>query len=235
MTTSGKRWILRRTAHWATVLAVVALGLVALGARRPDHGGQIRLPTASPIHSLDPVSIRWPAEATIGSILYDSPYQLTLSGLPRPHLLHPITSLGGGRTLRLKVRPHAVFHDGSPIRADHVVASLRRLAKSREHGWLLAMVEGSAKSGPSGLQVTGTGTLGVQVTPTLVITTGLQGTPLTVTMDSTGYTTGTFIGHITVTATTTDVLDTPQAVPVTLLVVPEVYRAYLPVTLRSAS
>lgn len=87
----------------------------------------------------------------------------------------------------------------------------------------------------AGLQVTGTGTLGVQVTPTLVITTGLQGTPLTVTMDSTGYTTGTFIGHITVTATTTDVLDTPQAVPVTLLVVPEVYRAYLPVTLRSAS
>jgi len=76
--------------------------------------------------------------------------------------------------------------------------------------------------------------VGLQVTGTLVITTGLQGTPLTVTVDSTGYTTGTFIGSITVTATTTDVLDAPQAVPVTLLVVPEVYRVYLPVTLRSA-
>ena len=86
----------------------------------------------------------------------------------------------------------------------------------------------------TGLQVTGTGTLGVQVTPTLVITTGLQGTPLTVTVDSTGYSTGTFIGSITVTATTTDVLDAPQAVPVTLLVVPEVFRMYLPVMLRSA-
>ncbi len=72
------------------------------------------------------------------------------------------------------------------------------------------------------------------LTPTLVITTGLQGTPLTVTVDSTGYPTGTFTGSITVTATTTDVLDAPQAVPVTLLVVPEMYRVYLPIVLRSA-
>jgi len=55
---------------------------------------------------------------------------------------------------------------------------------------------------------------------------------LTVTVDSSGYTTGTFTGSITVTATTTDVLDAPQVVPVTLLVVPEMYRLYLPVTLR---
>ena len=85
-----------------------------------------------------------------------------------------------------------------------------------------------------GMQVTGTGTVGTQVTPTLAITTGLQGTPLTVTVDSTGYTTGTFIGIITVTATTTDVLDAPQTLPVMLRVVPEVYRVYLPVGLRSA-
>ena len=81
---------------------------------------------------------------------------------------------------------------------------------------------------------TATISLGMQVTPTLAITTGFQGTPLTVTVDSTGYVTGTFTGSITVTATTTDVLDVPQVVPVTLLVVPEVYRVYLPVTLRSA-
>jgi len=77
---------------------------------------------------------------------------------------------------------------------------------------------------------TATISLGMQVTPTLAITTGFQGTPLTVTVDSTGYVTGTFTGSITVTATTTDVLDVPQVVPVTLLIVPEVYRVYLPVT-----
>jgi len=85
----------------------------------------------------------------------------------------------------------------------------------------------------TGFQVTGTGTVGVQVTPTLAITTGFHGTPLTVTVDSTGYTTGTFTGSITVTATTTDVLDAPQAVPVTLRVLPELNRVYLPVALRA--
>ena len=75
---------------------------------------------------------------------------------------------------------------------------------------------------------------GLPVTPTLPITTGLQGAPLTVTVNTTGYLTGTFTGALTVTATTTDVLDTPQTVPVTLLVVPEVYRAYLPLTFHSA-
>jgi hypothetical protein len=38
-----------------------------------------------------------------------------------------------------------------------------------------------------------------------------------------------------VSGTTTGVRDAPQAVEVTLYVVPEVYRAYLPATLRSAN
>jgi hypothetical protein len=79
---------------------------------------------------------------------------------------------------------------------------------------------------------TATVAVGMQVTPTLAITTGLQGTPLTVTVDSTGYSTGTFTGAISVTSTTTGVLGAPQAVPVTLLVVPEVYGVYLPLALR---
>jgi hypothetical protein len=86
----------------------------------------------------------------------------------------------------------------------------------------------------AGMQVSGTGTLGVQVTPTLAITTGLQGTPLTVTVDSTGYTVGAFIGLISVTATATDVLDSSQIVPVMLHVAPETHCVYLSVVLRSA-
>ena len=80
---------------------------------------------------------------------------------------------------------------------------------------------------------TATVAAGMPVTPTLPVTTGVQGTPLTVAVDSTGYTTGTFTGVITVTATATDVLDAPQAVPVTLRVVPEVRCVYLPLALRS--
>jgi hypothetical protein len=86
----------------------------------------------------------------------------------------------------------------------------------------------------AGLQVSGTGTLGTEVTPTLAITTGLQGTPLTITVDSTGYGVGTYVGLVSVTAVQTNVLDSPQIVPVILRIVPELYRVYLPSLLRSA-
>jgi hypothetical protein len=85
----------------------------------------------------------------------------------------------------------------------------------------------------AGMQVSGTGTLGTEVTPTLAITTGLQGTPLTVTVDSTGYGTGTYVGLVSVTAVQTNVLDSPQIVPVILRIVPELYHVYLPLALRS--
>jgi len=84
-----------------------------------------------------------------------------------------------------------------------------------------------------GMQAAGMGTVGAQVTPTLAITAGFQGAPLTVTLDSTGYSTGTFAAVISVTAANTDVLGAPWAVPVMLRVVPELHRAYLPVALRS--
>jgi hypothetical protein len=75
----------------------------------------------------------------------------------------------------------------------------------------------------------GPGTL----TPTLAITTGLQGTPLTATIDSTGYEVGTYTGGITISAAPPDTLDTPQIVSMTLAVAPEIRRVYLPLVLHS--
>ena len=83
-----------------------------------------------------------------------------------------------------------------------------------------------------GMQPQGAGSVGPQVTPTLAITTGVQGVPLAVTLDSAGYSTGTFRAVISVTATATGVLGAPRAVEVNLLVVPQVYKIYLPAVLR---
>ncbi len=151
---------------WAAVaIAAAALGATASGARRPAQGGTFRLPTDSPIHSLDPLSVRWPAEATLALALYDSPYRLHPDGHSRPHLLYPVQTLGGGRTLRLKVRPHAVFHDGSPVRASHVVNSLQRVAKSSRSSWLLAMIEGvpAGSHGSGGISLVGTNTVQIRL------------------------------------------------------------------------
>jgi hypothetical protein len=73
---------------------------------------------------------------------------------------------------------------------------------------------------------------GLALTPTLVVTGGLPGEPLTVTVDSTGYPTGTFAGLVTVAASGDDVLDPLQAVPVRL-VVAELRSAYLPLMIET--
>ncbi len=92
----------------------------------------------------------------------------------------------------------------------------------------------------AGFQPTGTlGTLGLQITPTLAVTTGCQGQPLTMTVDTTGYSAGTFIGAITVTSALSmesapsDVLNAPQRVPIVLHIASERRRIFLPLILRN--
>lgn len=68
------------------------------------------------------------------------------------------------------------------------------------------------------------------VSPTLITSTGAEGESLRFTVSSSGYPTGTFTGGITVTATLSDTFDSPQYVPVTLYVWPEINRVYLPLT-----
>ena len=88
----------------------------------------------------------------------------------------------------------------------------------------------------SGFQLTGTlGTLGAQMTPTLAVTTGLQGQPLTVTVDTTGYSSGTFVGAITVTTIPSDVLNAPQRATISMRIVSERRRIFLPLIMRTES
>lgn len=152
----------------AAMIVVTTATITAFGARRPAYGGVFRLPTDSPMHTLDPLGVRWPAEATLNAMLYDTPYRLAPNGRAFPHLLRPVKSTGGGLTTRFKVRQHAVFHDGSPVRASHVISSLQRLATSNNYGWLLSMVDGastarSGRKGIRGIKLVGTNTVQVKL------------------------------------------------------------------------
>lgn len=152
----------------AAIIIVTTASITASGARRPAYGGVFRLPTDSPIHTLDPLGVRWPAEATLNAMLYDAPYRLAPNGRALPHLLRPVRSIGGGQTFRFKVRQHAVFHDGSPVRASHVISSLERLASSNNYGWLLSMVDGAAtarsgRKGVPGIKLVGTNTVQIKL------------------------------------------------------------------------
>ena len=70
------------------------------------------------------------------------------------------------------------------------------------------------------------------IIPVLPVTAGVEGGRLWAAVDTAGLVTGTYFGAITVTATASDVLDSPQRVVLGVHIVPEVWRIFLPVTLR---
>lgn len=76
--------------------------------------------------------------------------------------------------------------------------------------------------------VTATHNLTFTVSPT----SGEPSTPMTVCVDTAGYALGTYTGTITITASSTEVVQSPWIVPVSLWVVPEVYAVHLPLVLR---
>jgi len=139
---------MRRSSAIASLLLVLTLicSALALGARRPSFGGTVRVPTAGPVRGQDPVEATWPTEVLLASLLFDSPLRLDPSGRPRPHVLSHSSVEGDERTLRWNVRRHLVSHDGSPIGAPEVVASLARLEASDRYGFLLAMLEGAPRA-----------------------------------------------------------------------------------------
>ena len=121
------------------------------------------------------------------------------------------------------VRPHLV------VTSDEIVF----LADVDEPGITTSEI-GLQNIGGGTITWTATAAPGMAVTPTLPITTGFQGTSLIVTVDSTGYANGTYTGSITVAAEPPDTLGAPKIIQVTLIVVPDLRRAYLPLALYSA-
>jgi hypothetical protein len=74
---------------------------------------------------------------------------------------------------------------------------------------------------------------GGTLSPSLPSTSGAQGEKLWIVVDTDGYVTGTYTSTITVTASPSDTVDSPQQLNVALRVVPELAHAYLPCVLRN--
>lgn len=68
---------------------------------------------------------------------------------------------------------------------------------------------------------------------TAPVTAGAQGERLSIVVDTAGCATGVYTGTVTVTASPSDTLDSPQQLEVVLRVVPELARVYLPTVMRS--
>jgi len=72
-----------------------------------------------------------------------------------------------------------------------------------------------------------------QIVPTLLQASGTEGASLWLTVDTTAFPLGLYSGAITVTATTSDVLDSPAILPLEVHVVADLWTVHLPLALHS--
>ena len=111
----------------AACLALLAAEPASAGLR-PRYGGNVSaaLPQARP--SLDPARAASVAELFLASLVHQAPLARDADGTLAPVLLAgPPRSADDGRTFVLELREGLRFHDGRPLRAADLAASLERL------------------------------------------------------------------------------------------------------------
>jgi len=121
------------------VLGLAGLAAVAHAETRPHYGGTVEAALLGEPVSLDPVAAQTSAELTVVGLVFDTLYTIGPDGAVQPHLAigPPVLDAAHG-TAHVAIRRGVTFHDGAPLTAGDVAASLERV--HRRLAWLLAPV-----------------------------------------------------------------------------------------------
>ena len=116
--------------------ASLLLSASAHAEGRPLYGGsaQVALPGAPA--RIDPLSPLL-SDEELALLVFDTPFRLDESGTPRPALALALEQTA--TRARLKLRSEVRFHDGTPVKASDLAASLER-ALADPAGWTLAPI-----------------------------------------------------------------------------------------------
>lgn len=132
-----------RASTASALLLLLCVALPARGALPPGYGGELVLPAPSPLGVPDPTRADGPFEEAVNAAVFDTLYRVSPDGRVHPQLAARLPVREPGR-FRIHLRRGVRRHDGRPLRASDVLASLQRAATSPEAGWLL---EGVARRG----------------------------------------------------------------------------------------
>jgi peptide/nickel transport system substrate-binding protein len=106
-----------------TLAAAVAATLLAPAARSETV---LRYAPSSDLATLDAMITTATTVGQHGSMVYDTLYSLDENREPRPQMVGREEISADGLTYRLTLRPNLRFHDGQPVSAEDVVASINR-------------------------------------------------------------------------------------------------------------
>ena len=120
--------------------AIMATALAALATPRLAHAQRAKplvfVPQAD-LGVLDPVTAAANIGRTHGMMVFDTLYGMDAAFQPQPQMVEGATVERDGRLWRMVLRPGLRFHDGEPVLASDVVASLRRWGRGDNFGQLL--------------------------------------------------------------------------------------------------
>jgi MarR-like DNA-binding transcriptional regulator SgrR of sgrS sRNA len=139
----------------ALLQTALVLLTMAPGYRPPRYGGRVTAALHSRPLTLDPVHTRRLGEWQLTALLYDGVMRLPRQGRAAvPHLATKLAPTNrGGRTLLIELRTGVRSHRGRVLTSADVVASLRRLARSRA-GWVLGAMKSVRAVGSAKVRVT---------------------------------------------------------------------------------
>jgi len=121
------------------VLLVACAGALAHAETRPRYGGTVGGSLLGAPVALDPVTAQAGADLTVVGLVFDTLYSIAPDGTVEPHLALGAPTYDHARTTaHVVLRRGVVFHDGAPLAANDVVASLERVRARL--AWVLAPV-----------------------------------------------------------------------------------------------
>lgn len=147
----GLVWFLAVAALWFPAACTAGDGKASQAQR---YGGEWRELLPQPVRPLDPADAVTYSQRRLTALVYDTLVQHGLDGRIEPSIAASWRVAPDGLTYTFTLRQDVVFHDGSPLTAQDVVYSLRRLlnpAHAAIHGWRWSALLG-AESALAGLR-----------------------------------------------------------------------------------
>ncbi len=108
--------------------AAASLGLARPSIGRAQGARILKLIPQADVAVLDPVATTANVTRNHGFLIFDTLYGLDMDLRPQPQMVEGHTVGDHGKTWNLTLREKLRFHDGEPVRARDVVASIRRWA-----------------------------------------------------------------------------------------------------------
>lgn len=114
--------------QWLAISSMLVAALAARAETRPQYGGTLHVGLSAALSSLDPADAGQDdsfARRSVTGLIFDNLVTSDSSGRIQPFLAESWQATNGNRRWQFRVRRGVKFHDGTPVTAQNVAASLR--------------------------------------------------------------------------------------------------------------